>query len=371
MNFNEFPKNWLADKNWEEISRTVGESHIALRLRHINPEINIAPELAKGYGQGKSISEYESIVYHGISTKKGLGMKDFFTMMTDLAESGLAPDITLASVQNLKNQYEKADVDISGKYDLDVIITITEFSDEKLAEAQLASYQVVPTRGFTEMPIPGLENAGIKNLDELLESDYYKSTMKSLLPKEQFEQLEKGLPKLKEEFKKVSKQVKEQYQELKAKTGAQYYQGKYQGFPAIFVRTENSEFKRYSAPKPVIKSSSKTMEAGGGGFDPNVTLPPRPKVIPSKYLEMCLASMVSNFIISGNLLYMMSSFPPGNTFCHSLTKSQKKVEIERIEGKIYRTTHILPVNSTLADEGYLNREEVEKIFNTLFSLLEK
>ncbi|MDP1629112.1 MAG: hypothetical protein Q8L57_00675, partial [bacterium] len=61
----------------------------------------------------------------------------------------------------------------------------------------------------------------------------------------------------------------------------------------------------------------------------------------------------------------------GNNFCHSLTKSQTKIETEEIEGKTYRTTHILPVNSTLAQEGYLNREEAEKILDTLFALLKK
>ena len=93
MNFNEFPKNWLPTKNWEEISRTGGENQIAIQLRHINPEINIAPELTKGYGEGKSISESESIAYHGISTRKGSGMKDFFEGMAKMAESGLTPEL--------------------------------------------------------------------------------------------------------------------------------------------------------------------------------------------------------------------------------------------------------------------------------------
>ncbi len=364
------PKNWLPTKNWEEISRTLGENQIAIRLRHINPEINIAPELAKGYGEGKSISEHESIAYHGISTRKGSGMKDFFEGMTKMAESGLTPGVTPSSVQNLKNQYQKADVDISGKYDSDIIISIAKFPDEKSAETQLLSFQILPTQGFTEMPVPGMENMGIKNLGELLKSDYYKSAMKSSFSKEQMKQLEKGLPKMQEEIEKASKQIKEQYKKLKAETGAQYYEGKYQSFPAIFVRTENLKFKQYSASKPV-KNSGKTTGMGGGGFDPYVKLPPRPKVIPLKYMEMCLGLRVKNFVVSGNLLYMMLSFPPGNNFCHSLTKFQTKIETEKVEGKTFRTTHILPVNSTLAAEGYLNREEVEEIFKTIFFLLKK
>ncbi len=365
------PKNWLPTKNWEEISRALSESNIAIRLRHLNPEIHIIPELTKGAGQGKSVSETESIVYHGIATRKGLGMKDFFTVMTSLAESGLASSVTPASIQNLKNQYQKADVDVSGKYDLDVVVVITKFPNEKLAEAQLLSFQVLPTQGLTAMPIPGLENAGIKNFGELFKSDYYKSAMKSSLSEEQFKRFEKGLPKMKEEMEKVSKQVKEQYQKSKAESGVQYHQGKYLGFPAVFIQANNPEFKRYSAPKPVKSSVQATGMGKGGGFKSYVKLSPRPKVIPSKYVKMCLGLRVGNFVVSGNMLYTISSFPPGNTFCHSLTKFQTKIETERIEERTYRTTHILPVNSTLAREGYSNREEAEKILNKLLTLLKR
>ncbi|MDP1629327.1 MAG: hypothetical protein Q8L57_01765, partial [bacterium] len=184
------------------------------------------------------------------------------------------------------------------------------------------------------------------------------------LSKEQLKQIEELTPKLEE----VSKKIKTEYQKRKVETGAQYYQEKYLGFPALFLKMENPEFKRYSAPQPV---KSKTMGMGGGGFDPYVKISPRPKVIPSKYMEMCLGLRVNNFVVSGSLLYMMPSFPPGNNFCHSLTKFQTKIETEKIEGKTYRTTHILPVNSTLAAEGYLNREEAEKILDTLFALLKK
>ncbi len=365
------PKNWLPTKNWEEVSRTLSESNIAIRLRHLNPEVHIVPELTKGAAETERPSETESKVYHGIATRKGLGMKDFFTVMTSLAESGLASGVTPASIRDLKNKYQKADVDISGKYDLEVIVVITRFLDEKSAQAQLLSFQVLPTQGFTAMPIAGLENVGIKNLGELFKSDYYKSAMKSSLSEKQFQQFKEGLPKMQEEIEKASKQVKEQYQESKAKTGTQYHQGKYLGFPAVFIQSNNPEFKRYSAPKSVKSSSQATGMGEGGGFDSYVKLPPRPKVSPPKYIKMCLGLRVDNFVVSGNMLYTMSSFPPGGTFCHSLTKFQTKIETERIEGRTYRTTHTLPVNSTLAREGYSNREEAEKILNKLLTLLKR
>ena len=359
-----FPKGWLP-KTWEETSRTLGENQITIQLYHINPEINIAPELAKSYGEGKSISEYESIVYHGISTRKGGGMADFFSGMTAMAESGMVSRITPASVQNLKNQYQKADVDISGKYDSGGIISIAKFQDEKWAESQLLSFQVLPTQGFTEMPIPGLEGGGTKTLGELLKSDSYKSTMKSYLSKEQFEQLEKNLPKMQETIEKASKQIKEEHKKAKAEHGIEYRKAEYQGHPAVFSKADNPQFKGYSAPKSV-RSGGREV-GGGGGVDPYVKLPPRPTVVPPRYVEMLLAVQVGNFVVSGSLLWGALSLSPGNTFCHSLTKFQTKVETEKIEGKIYRTTHIIPVNSTLAAEGYLHKEEVEGIFSSIFS----
>ncbi len=358
------PKNWLPTKNWEEISRQAGENGINFMLGHVNPEMNMAPELKKGTGEGEFISESASKVYHGISTRKGEGMKGFFEGMTKMAESGLVPGITLSGIQNLKTQYHEAGG--HEKYDLDnACLTVAKFPDEKQAENQLLSMQIIQTEGFAEMPVPGMEKMGIKSLGELLKSDYYKSMMKSSLSKEQLKQIEELTPKLEE----VSKKVKTEYQKRKVETGAQYYQGKYQGFPAIFLKTENPKSKQYSAPQPVKSSGETTGMGGGGGFDPYVKLPPQPNIVPSKYIEMCLGIRVNNFIISGNLLSILSTLPSGNTFCHSLTKSQTKIETEKIEGKTYRTTHILPVNSTLAAEGYLNREEAEKILNELFTLL--
>ncbi len=357
-----FPKGWLP-KTWVEKERFVQEDSISFRLYHINPEINMAPELKKGPTYGKSISEYESIAYHGISTRRGLGMKDFFEGMAAVAATGMVPSITPASVQNLKNRYQKADIDVSGKYDLDVMVSIAKFPDEKMAEAQFLSFQVLPTQGFTEMQIPGM-GGGTTTLGELLKSDSYMATMKAHLSKEQFEQLEKGLPQMREAMEKASKQIKEQHKKDKAEHGIEYCKGKYQDYPAIIVKADNPQFTGYSARGSV---ESGGREVGGGGVDPYVKLPPRPKVAPSRYTETLMAIQVGNFVINGSLLWMALSLPPGNTFCHSLTKFQTKVETENIEGKIYRTTHILPVNSTLAAEGYLHKEEAEGIFNSIFS----
>jgi len=362
-----FPKGWLP-KTWVEKERFVQEDSISFRLYHINPEINMAPELKKGPTDGKSISEYESVVYHGVPTQQGGGLNDFFKAMTATAESGLVPGITPAIVQNLKDRYQKADIDISGKYDVDVLVSIVRFPDEKMAENQLLSFQILPTRGFTEMPVPpvpGLEGAGIRTIGELLKSDYYKSALKSHLSKEQFEQFEKGLPKVQEEIEKVSKQARDEYKKDKAEHGIEYRKEEYLGHPAIIVKADNPQFVKHPTPTPA--GSGGMDVGGGGGFDPDIPPLPRVKVAPPRYTSTLMAVQAGNFFIDGSLLWLALSLPPGNTPCYSLTKSKTKVETANIEGKIFRTTHVIPVVSTLAAEGYLHREEVEEILKSVIS----
>jgi len=355
-----FPKNWLPTKNWEEFSRLNGEKQIILQIGHLNPEMNMAPELKKGMSDNKSVSKYESIVYHGLSTRKG-SMKDYFEAMTEVAISGLIPGITLDKVQDLRKQYKESGQE--EKYDLQSSVSIARFADEKQAESQLASMQIVPTQGIAKMPLPGMEESGIKNLGDLLKNKQYQSVLKSSLSKEQIEQFEKIAPQLEE----ISQKMESEQQKRKGREGVEYYQGEYLGFPAVFLRMENPKFKQNSVPK-ILKSKSKEIK-GSGGIDPYVKMPVREKPILERYKEICLGLRVGNFIISGALLSMISSFPGGSDFCHSLKNYKKKVETDRIDGQVYRTIHILPVNSTLSAEGYFHKEEAEEILNKIFNLI--
>ena len=88
-------------------------------------------------------------------------------------------------------------------------------------------------------------------------------------------------------------------------------------------------------------------------------------------VKICMAVRVKNFIVSGMLLFIMDAFPPGNTPCDSLTKTTTKTTVERIGRQIFTTREICPVKSTIAKEGYANKEEVEGIFRSVFSKIEK
>ncbi|MBN2198059.1 hypothetical protein JW698_02640, partial [Candidatus Wolfebacteria bacterium] len=353
-----FPKNWLPTKNWEEISRINSQKQILLEIGHLNPEINMVPELKKDMSNNESVSKYESIVYHGISTRKG-SMKDFFEAMAQVAISGLIPGITLDRVQDLRKQYKEAGQE--EKYDLQSSISIAKFDNEKQAESQLSSMQIIQSEGIDKMPLLGMEENNIKNLEDFFKNEQYKSILGNSLSKEQIEQFEKIAPQLKE----VSEKMKEVQQNRKDKV--EYYQREYLGYSTIFLRIENSQFKQPSVSK-IFKNNSKKIK-GSGGIDTYVKMSTREKPVLEKYKEICLGLKVNNFIISGALLSMISSFPIGSDFCHSLRDYKKKIETDKINGQVYRTIHILPVNSTLSVEGYFNKEEAEEILKKIFNLI--
>ena len=66
---------------------------------------------------------------------------------------------------------------------------------------------------------------------------------------------------------------------------------------------------------------------------------------------------------------IVNSFPLGATPCDSLTKFKTKTETYKIGNQIFTTKEIRPAKSTLVKEGYLHKEEVDKIFKSIFSTI--
>ncbi len=83
-----------------------------------------------------------------------------------------------------------------------------------------------------------------------------------------------------------------------------------------------------------------------------------------------VAVRVNNFVVTGMLLLMANTLPPGSTPCDSLTKFTTKTIVEHIEGGTFTTHEIRPVKSTYAKEGYPYKEEVDEIFCSVFSKIE-
>jgi len=294
----------LPRSRWKEFSRSAGENGMLVRIGHINPEINADPRLMMSPGSLISQSGNATTITAGVSTKRGRGWKDYFEMATALAESGLAPDVTLEKVQKQREQVKAAYG--SENFDVTGDITIGRCPDEKIAKEELETMRRTPTQGF-DVPVPGMP--GNVSVMDILKSDLVKAQG---MPEEVIAQIEAASERMKKEG---------------AISGVKYEKGEFLGHDAIFGEKNN--------------------------------------------VKLCLAVRVKNFIVSGMLLFMMDAFPPGNTPCDSLTKSTTKTTVERIGGQIFTTHEICPVQSTIAKEGYAYKEEVEGIFRSVFSKIEK
>ena len=293
----------LPRSRWKEFSRSAGENGMLVRIGHINPEINADPRLMMSPGSLISQSGNETTITAGVSTKRGGGWKDYFEGMTALAESGLAPGITLEKVQKHQEQvraaYGSENFDVTGD------ITIARCGDEKIAKQTLENYGRMPTQGF-DVPVPGMP--GNVSFMDVLKSDVVKAHGVS---EKQIAELEVALGKMKKDA---------------ASSGVKYEGGKYLGYDAIFAEKEGK--------------------------------------------KNWVAVRVDNFVVTGMLLLMANTLPPGSTPCDSLTKFTTKTTVERIEGETFTTHEIRPVKSTYAKEGYPYKEEVEEIFRSVFSKIE-
>ena len=74
-----------------------------------------------------------------------------------------------------------------------------------------------------------------------------------------------------------------------------------------------------------------------------------------------MAIQVKKYIISGSLLASVEMLPMGSTFCEALRRHKTYVETEKVEGQTYTTKHLVPIESNYTAEGYVNKEEVEKM----------
>lgn len=338
-------KNWLL-KGWEEISRDGNENQLTIKIGHINPEEKADPLLTGG-SQTATVNG-EAVSVHSISTRGT--MTKFFETMTKMAASGWMQGYTPEMIQQLRGQFNKVQ---NEKYDTSSDVTITRYPDEKSAAQALQNQILIKTEGLGAVVIPGT--------DGKMQNYFENEAVKKFMTKEQVDLLKKMVPKMKE-------QQKEAFQ----KTGMKYFVGEYLGHSAAMMEMDNPDYKRFIAPKP--KPPSRDPHAfHGGGFDPLAgkgVLPKRPlPQPPPKIIKSCLAVQIGNYLLTGSLLYGMEMLPSGNTFCEALTKYKIYVETEQVEGQTYTTKHIVPVESTYAAEGYVNKEEVEKMLADIIKVL--
>ncbi len=323
-------KNWLLTKQWEEILRQVDETRFKVKIGHIDPRRNADPNFINP----RTFSESETSQTIIIGSEHPHGPKIWERAQQEAAKileacaQAFGQADLIQKAQELKKKSNEAIKSISQnklfapvseKFDYHGFIIITECTNEKIAKQTLESRRLVPTQGFLDAPVPGMNIPGMSDKTTLREL-FKSGAMKDFITKEQIKEMEKAMGEVKDKFPKNVKMR----------------EGKYQGFDVVFLEGENK-----TSVVSYIKESK----------DRN------------KIFDMARAG---RFIVSGTLLRVVNSFPLGSTPCDSLTKFKTKTTTYKIGDQTFVDKEIRPVKSTIAKEGYLYKEEVDKIFKSIF-----
>jgi len=336
-------------KGWEEVSRQENDLQVTIKLGHINPEDKANPLLVSG--DTSAVVGGEAFSVHGIAPKGT--MTKFFDSMTKMAATGWMKGYTPDKIGVIRKQFN---VMQGERYDMSPSLSIIRYNDVATAKEMLKNQLTLRTDGFGAIKLPGTGGKTVSYLD----NEY----IKSFIPEDKRELVD-------DEMKKATQEYKEKIKEEKIN----FSTGTLLGYPAVFMEAENPEYTRLEATKKRPKPKVDKNKFRGGGFDPLAgkgILPQKPKLPPKKTIKSCMAFQVGHCIISGDLLSLMAVLPAGKEYSESLTKTGTFIEKEKVEGREYTTKHLIPVASNYAEEGYANRDDVEKILKTIIdSLTEK
>jgi hypothetical protein len=355
-------------KRWKEIEKAGGQGQIMFRLGHLNPEYNIDPvygqanKILKQEQRGKVIETTSTV---GIATKKGK-MADFYDVMVQFAQAGLLKGF---SVEEIKAHREKVNQLLPEECDFWTDIAIADYQEEEIASQGLENLANQFTEGLVNVPVPGAVNN--MTLKDVFQNPLVRAEAKKRGVAET--EMSKALEKI----TKASQQAVRQIQESKVK----YQLGKFnKKYPAVYClpplivknksKTENkNEIIKIKNPD----GSTRTAQLGGGGSDTRFRLPANAFEKEDYPIEgrLLQAIQVKNYLITGNLLTALHCLPSARFFCQSLTKFKTITQTTR-QGELTFIDHfIVPVNSNLGKEGYLNREEAENMLLSLLSGLEE
>jgi len=369
--------------NWREISRFGNENQFGIKIYHVSPLSKVDPDIREDKILPSS-NPRVTITRVGVPTPMASPLKDFYESTKGAILSGFMPaEWTMQRLDKLHEDLIKAHYPDDGDFGAD--IAISQFQAEEIAKQHFKNMGLMPTQGF-DVPMPMGKDTQIPGAPKdltiyqyLKDFDKYisKEFLEKYVPKEQlekigpeiFEEIKKAKPEIKKmqsELKKVQEQQMPQIKEQFIKSGVKYKEGKYLNCDVIYIESKNP------SPPPKTKSSSrKKSNIGGGGFE--TRFDPLPK-IPQPYQKTLItyqALLIKNFVITGSLLSIINSSLPGTTPCYSLTKFKKKVSTFREGGEVFQDISIVPIVSNYAKEGYLYKEEVEKILKKIIAKLSK
>jgi hypothetical protein len=360
MNLKNF--KFALPKTWREASRMGAENQVVMRVYHISP----IAKFSSGQLQNQPMPSGDpnvAITKVAPPTPNTKPLQGFYDSMKAMVQSGMMPpEWNMGKLNDLwKGMTASPNAERPGESDMACDIDIIQCQDEETALQTLKNKALMPTQGF-DVPIPGFTGApGMpKNMSmsDLLQSDM----LKSMMTKEQAAQLEKMKGALKE-AKRQMPQVKKEFE----KAGIKYHEGKLFGCKVMYYESPNQT----PPPAPKQPSSSKKNFAGGGGGYGDLGLDPLPKAEKpySPTNTFYLGILHKNFIINGSLMTMYDSLPSSNTPCYSLSQTKRVTRTSREGGTLFTDIFIVPLVSNYAKEGYMYKEEVEKIFRGIIAKL--
>lgn len=351
-------------KRWKLLGNTSNNQQLVIKLGHLNPEVSmnsINAERNKVIKQEKRGNTIETTSTFGIITKKGK-MADFYESMIFAIQSGLITELTIKDIQDLRNRASAVSPE---ECDYLTSISVIDYKDEKIATQALENIASQYVKGIASAPIPGAPN-GMS-----IEDAFKNPIILAEMQKQGRSAAEISM--LLETFKQASSQLVNSA----AKANVRYEIGKYNQYPAVYfslpakVNTISKEKKKDRFIE--IKNSDGTITRiqASGGFDDRVQFPPNAfekekYPIGGKTLQ---AIQVGKYLISGGLLTSLNFAPSGKLFCQSLTEFKTITKVSHEGDMTYIDNLIVPLNSCLEKEGYMNREEIEDIIDKLISIL--
>ncbi|MDD5547790.1 MAG: hypothetical protein PHN74_02770 [Candidatus Pacebacteria bacterium] len=361
-------------KTWQETSRMGGESQVNIRVSHINPLSKIDEKRFQDQVTYKGDVSTTRLAVQ--TTARGMRpMKESYNMMKNLITQGIMPPdmMNMGKLDEMwKGLTEVSGGERTGDSDVANDIDIIQYPDEETAWQALKNKGLMQTQGL-DVPMPG--NITIPGMPKnMTMSDLFQSDlMKNFIPKDKLGYFSK--------MQLVIKGAQQQMPGIKQnleKKGVKYGEGKYLGCKTVYMTSPNQ------TPPPEAQSASSSkadnlgLGMGGKGVDAFekrgghiAHLDPLPKFKEpySATNTMYLGILYKNFVINGSLLWGIAQMPSGDTPCYSLNQTKELTTTEVIDGKSFTGTVIVPLPSTFAKEGYLNKEEVEKIYKDIISKL--
>ncbi len=350
-------------KRWKMLDKTINNQQSVFKLGHLNPEVFM--DFEKGERNKILKTEVrgnitETTSAYGIITKKGK-MADFYDAMTIAIQTGLITQLTIKDIQDMR---DKTNTVFPEECDFITDISIVNYNEEKIASQALENLAIQFTKGLAGTPIPGAPNN--MTIEEAFTNPLIVAEMKK-----QGNSTE-NINKILEMMKEASAQMIKSAQTSNIK----YEIGKFKQYPAIY----------FSLPiKPKIKKGKKknrtieiknpdgtiTKIQASGGIDDRVKFPPdafKKEDLPigGKILQ---AIQIKNFLISGGLVTSLHCAPSGKLFCQSLTQFNIITKVTHDGGMTFIDHLIVPLNSCLEKEGYMNREEIKDMILKSISLL--